>query len=198
MPTPLHEQRLDAVVTALLASGAETVLDLGCGRGELIEQLLPHKQFRKIVGVDLSSASLSAAESLLGTRPEAEGGRLVFLQGSYTDINEQLYGFDAALLVETIEHLAPHQLSRVEQVVFKVYRPQVVLITTPNREYNVLYGLGKKDLRHRGHQFEWERARFQRWADGVARRSGYRVSFWDVGDLDPVLGGSSQMALFNR
>lgn len=198
MPTPLHEQRLDAVVTALLASGAETVLDLGCGRGELIAQLLPHKQFRKIVGVDLSAASLSAAESLLGMRPEAAGGRLAFLQGSYTDVDDGLYGFDAALLVETIEHLSPHQLSRVEQVVFNVYRPAVVLITTPNREYNVVYGLGKNVMRHRGHQFEWERARFQRWAKGVAQRSGYRVRFCDVGDVDPVLGGSSQMAFFNR
>lgn len=198
MPTPLHAQRLDAVVTALLASGAETVLDLGCGRGELIELLLPHRQFRKIVGVDLSAASLGAARSLLGMRPEAADGRLVFLQGSYTDVDEQLCGFDAVLLVETIEHLSPHQLSQVEQVVFNVYRPQVVLITTPNREYNIIYGLGKNDLRHLGHQFEWERARFQRWAGGVAQRNGYQVRFCDVGDVDPLLGGSSQMAVFNR
>jgi small RNA 2'-O-methyltransferase len=198
MPTPLHQERLDAVVTALLASGARTVLDLGCGRGELLEQLLACPQFKKIVGVDVSAASLQAAEELLRPHPAADRERLAFIQSSYTEVDERLFGFDAALLVETIEHIESHQLSQVEQVVFACYQPNTVILTTPNREYNVLYGLAKGAVRHRGHRFEWERARFQRWACGVAERNGYRVKFFDVGDLDPVLGGSTQMAVFSR
>jgi hypothetical protein len=89
-------------------------------------------------------------------------------------------------------------LSAVEQAVFAGYRPKTVLVTTPNREYNVLHGMPEGAMRHRDHRFEWSRGKFRTWSEGVARRNGYRVVFEDIGAVDPLLGGSTQMATFSR
>lgn len=195
----LHEQRLETVIRTLLETGAASVLDLGCGPGELLSRLAAEGQFKKIVGIDTSQEALTAARQLLDLKANGSSEpRLLLYQASFTSFVEDLTGFDAAVMVETIEHVEPNRLSAVEQAVFAGYRPKTVLVTTPNCEYNVLHGLPKGALRHRGHCFEWTRTKFSKWARGVARRNGYRVSFEAIGPADPVLGSSTQMAKFAR
>lgn len=60
-PISLNEQRLGAVVASLRASGAKRVLDLGCGEGKLIRELLRDKQFDEVVGLDVSIRTLEVA-----------------------------------------------------------------------------------------------------------------------------------------
>jgi small RNA 2'-O-methyltransferase len=194
--SPLHEERLDAVVRALAAAGARTVVDLGCGSGSLLRRLAAEPAFTRIVGVDTSMEALRVAEAALGDA--IDGKRLALRHGSFTDPDEDLRGFDAAALVETIEHVEPSRLSRLERAVFARMQPGVAVVTTPNREYNVRYGLAEGELRHVDHRFEWPRARFRSWADGVGERNGYRVSFADIGPADPLLGSPTQMAVFVR
>jgi hypothetical protein len=112
--------------------------------------------------------------------------------------DDQLAGFDAILLVEVIEHLEPDRIESLEGSVFAAARPGHVIVTTPNREYNSLYGMAVEQFRHRDHRFEWTRAEFGAWAEGVASRHGYRVSFRTIGDVDPELGPPTQLALFSR
>jgi 3' terminal RNA ribose 2'-O-methyltransferase Hen1 len=194
--TPLHEERLDAVVKHLLDSGATTVLDLGCGSGALLRRLIAEEQFTRIIGVDTSAKALLQAERLLARVCDMDGGRLSLQHRSFTAADARLEGFDAAAMVETIEHVAPAHLSRVERAVFAKLRPAVVVMTTPNREYNVLYGMAEGDFRHPDHQFEWDRPRFQSWATGVGERNGYRVAFEDVGPAHAWLGSPTQMGVF--
>jgi small RNA 2'-O-methyltransferase len=199
MATSLHEERLERVLQALLASDSRSVLDLGCGSGELLVRLAAEVQFQKIVGMDVSQEALAAARNLLATRPHcSDTARLRLCHASFTTFVEELAGFDSAVLLETIEHVKPNRLSAVEQAVFSGYRPRSVIITTPNREYNVLHGLPEGAFRHREHYFEWTRSKFQGWAEGAASRNGYRVVFDDIGAVDPKLGGSTQMATFSR
>lgn len=198
MATSLHAERLDTVVQALLACGAESVLDLGCGPGDLLVLLAREQQFKRIVGMDTSLEALSTARHRLILEPGADAGGPGLCQASFTTFVEEFVGFDAAVLVETIEHVAPHRLSAVEQAVFAGYRPKTVLVTTPNREYNVLHGMPEGAMRHRDHRFEWSRSKFRTWSAGVARRNGYRVVFADIGAVDPLLGGSTQLATFSR
>jgi len=54
-----------AVLAALRFSGAKTVLDLGCGEGKLIRELLKDRQFEEIVGMDVSIRSLEMAKDRL-------------------------------------------------------------------------------------------------------------------------------------
>ena len=141
-PLSLNEQRLGAVLAALRASGARRVLDLGCGEGKLLRELLKDRQFEEIVGMDVSIRSLEIAArpaaSWTGCR-ERRPHRIKLIHGSLIYRDERLEGFDAAAVVEVVEHLDPPRLAAFERVLFEFARPGTVVLTTPNREYNVTW-----------------------------------------------------------
>ncbi len=84
-----------------------------------------------------------------------------------------------------------------ERVVFEFARPRTVLLTTPNAEYNPLFGgLPTGEFRHGDHRFEWTREEFRAWAADVGGRHGYGVRFLPVGAEDPAAGPPTQMGIF--
>ena len=196
MVSTLHDERLDTVVRELLGSGATSVLDLGCGPGELLLRLRGHAQFVRLLGIDIDERALADARFALGLDWLRPDPRLAVRLGSFAQVDRDLTGFDAAVMLETIEHIDPGHLPRVERAVFATMHPGVVLVTTPNQEYNLLHGMAAGRKRHPGHHFEWTRAQFQHWAGGVAQRHSYTVSFTDLGPPDSARGSSSQMARF--
>jgi 3' terminal RNA ribose 2'-O-methyltransferase Hen1 len=200
-PLRLHEQRLDRVAEVLKASGARRVVDMGCGSGKLLKRLLAEKQFTDILGVDVGSLDLEiAARRLrLDTMSERQRARIRIVQGALTYRDARVEGFDAAALVEVIEHIQPDRLVSVERVVFELARPGLVVVTTPNREYNAKFeGMAPGQMRHPDHRFEWTRAEFGAWVDGVAARFGYTARIEPLGEADALLGAPSQMAIFER
>jgi len=196
--SPLHEERLDAVVAQLVAGRARSVVDLGCGSGSLLARLLPDARFTRLVGIDNSATALASAEQRLAHLPGAAGGRLSLEHATLTSMDPPAERFDAATLVEAIEHIDPTRLSAVERLVFERMRPTAVVLTTPNRDYNPLYGIADGEHRHPDHRFEWSAARFRRWAGGVAERHHYGVAFVNVGPAHAWLGSPTQMAVFRR
>ncbi|HTZ08158.1 MAG TPA: hypothetical protein VMB72_03740, partial [Acidimicrobiales bacterium] len=121
------------------------------------------------------------------------------LQGSLTYRDRRLAGYDAAAVVEVVEHVDPSRLGAFERAVFAHARPGAVVVTTPNAEYNVCFpSLPPGQLRHRDHRFEWTRAEFGRWCAGVAERHGYAVTLSGIGAEDPEVGTPTQMAVFRR
>jgi small RNA 2'-O-methyltransferase len=194
--TWLHEQRLEAAREAVLAGGARSVLDLGCGDGDLLVRLAGEKQVERIVGVDLCRASLGRLRARLARQEDENRARVDLVHGSMTEPETSLAGFDCALLIETIEHIAPERLSALERAVFAGMRPAAAVITTPNAEFNPLLGVPSHRFRHPGHRFEWDRAKFRRWVGGVAARNGYVAACHDIAGCHPALGGASQMAVF--
>jgi 3' terminal RNA ribose 2'-O-methyltransferase Hen1 len=197
----LNEQRQNAVVAALLASGANRVLDLGCSHGNLLRRLLAEKQFSEIVGLDVSHRALEiTAERLhLDRLPEKQRRRITLIQGSLIYRDKRLTGYDAAAVVEVIEHLDEPRLAAFEHALFEFARPDTILITTPNIEYNVKFEtLPACKLRHKDHRFEWTRAQFQDWANTVAQRFEYACTFSSIGPDDSLVGSPTQMALFTR
>ncbi len=110
-----------------------------------------------------------------------------------------LTGYNAATVVEVIEHLDPPRLAAFERVLFEFARPAVVVITTPNVEYNVKFeNLPAGKLRHKDHRFEWTREQFQGWANRVAEHFSYSVRFLPVGPEDADVGAPTQMGVFTR
>lgn len=106
---------------------------------------------------------------------------------------------DVACLIEVIEHMEADRLPALEAALFGASRPGAVIVTTPNAAYNVRFpNLTPGAFRHGDHRFEWDRPTFEAWAHGVCVRRGYTVSFHPIGDVDPELGGPTQMAVFTR
>jgi 3' terminal RNA ribose 2'-O-methyltransferase Hen1 len=200
-PLSLNDQRLGSVMAALRASGAKRVLDLGCGEAKLIRELLKEKQFEEIVGLDVSIRSLEVAQRRLKLEklPTKQAERVKLIHGSLMYRDKRLEGFDAAAVVEVVEHLDPPRLSAFERVLFEFAEPRTVVLTTPNREFNVKWEtLGAGRFRHPDHRFEWTRQEFRDWATGITTRFAYTVRFVSVGPEDEKLGPPTQMGVFTR
>jgi len=198
-PLNLNDQRIGAVVAALRQAGARRVIDVGCGEGRLVQELLRDRAFEKIAGMDVSWRALEMARDRLDLDrlPPAVHERVELFQGALTYRDRRLAGYDAACVVEVIEHLDPARLPPFERSVFEFARPGTVVVTTPNAEYNVRFAnLAAGKFRHRDHRFEWTRAELQAWAQAVAARFRYTVRFLPVGPDDAEVGSPTQMALF--
>ncbi|MDN3355067.1 3' terminal RNA ribose 2'-O-methyltransferase Hen1 [Actinomadura sp. DC4] len=198
-PVPLAERRVEAVLDALRAEQAATVIDLGCGSGRLLSRLLQEPHVRSVAGTDVSARAMAAARRRLDPLrlPLAVRDRIDLFGAALTYADERFRGYDAAVLMEVIEHVDVPRLPAVEHVVFGDAVPRVVIVTTPNAEYNVRYE-GLTGHRHPDHRFEWTREEFGAWTARVADAYGYRVRHVPVGDDDPEVGAPTQMGVFTR
>lgn len=200
-PTPLLQHRRVAMVEELKRAGASRVVDLGCGEGTLLRDLLKDASFQEILGVDVSHKALELAERRLhlDRLPDTQRARLTLLQSSLTYRDERFAGFDAVVLMEVIEHIDLPRLPSMERTVFAQARPKTVIVTTPNAEHNVRYEfLAAGTMRHRDHRFEWTRAELADWANRIGVHHGYTVRFEPIGGDDPQVGPPTQMAVFTR
>ena len=200
-PIRLHDQRLASVADALRDAGATVVADLGCGEGKLLARLVRERWAERLFGVDASARDLeSAARRLKLHEPGGpREGRVTLLHGALTYRDARWADADAAALVEVVEHLDPDRLPALRWVVFGGAKPRVVVLTTPNRDYNALFpNLSAVAFRHPDHRFEWSRAEFREWVGQVEREFGYAAVLSGVGPAHSELGAPTQMAVFTR
>lgn len=197
----LNEQRLQKVCEVLKEESATRVVDLGCGEGKLIEKLLGERHFEKILGMDVSYRTLERASQRLhiDKLSPRDANRIELIQGSLMYRDRRLSGYQAATVIEVIEHLEPSRLAAFERVLFEFAQPDLAVISTPNREYNVLFeNLPASKFRHRDHRFEWTRQEFRDWAKTIEERFGYKAEFRTVGPEDEQLGSPTQLGIFKR
>ncbi len=188
-----HTERTRGVLEVLRAQGVATVLELGCGQGDVLFEMLKLEGLEAVTGLEPDAAAL---ERLRARLPAGED-RVTLRAGSALD-PPPLPAAQAVVMVEVIEHLDPGHLSRLERTLFARLDPRLVVITTPNAELNPLLGVPAHRRRHPGHRFEWDRAQFGEWARGVAARAGRVVALSTLGGAHPDFGGASQMAVFTR
>jgi 2-polyprenyl-3-methyl-5-hydroxy-6-metoxy-1,4-benzoquinol methylase len=187
----MHEARLAEICALVGTLGAQTVIDLGCGEGDLLVPLAG-MGLARLVGLEIDAARLAAAGRRL------EGLAVELVQGSMLGVDARLGVFDCAVMLETIEHVAPEQLSVLERAVFLKLAPAHVIVTTPNADMNPRLGVPPGRFRHPEHKFEWGREKFSRWADGVGKRCSYGVRVDGLGSWPGVHPGATQMAVFSR
>jgi len=195
----LNNMRIGSVLAALKNSGAKRVIDMGCGEGALLRELIKEGQFTNITGLDVSHMVLKRANEKL--RPDKAGestlNKLNLIQGSLTYKDSRFEGYDAACVIEVIEHLDIPRLTAFERVLFEFAKPPVVIITTPNRDYNTNYeNLKAGEFRHTDHRFEFSREEFRNWATNAAGKFGYKVDFSEIGIVDDNTGAPTQMGVF--
>lgn len=195
----LAEQRREAIVGELRDLGAHTVVDLGCGEGRLLRELVAEPTFTEIVGVDVAARPLRIAAAKVDRLAERQRLRVTLHQGSVTYADPRIAGFDAIVLSEVIEHVDPPRLPALAATVFGAAKPTHVLVTTPNAEYNVRWEtLPAGTTRHPDHRFEWTRAELTTWANDVCTTYGYQFRHLPVGPVDPEVGAPTQLAVFTR
>lgn len=195
----LNQQRLGTVMAVLKSVEARKVIDLGCGEGNLLALLLKDRSFNEIAGTDVSIRALERAHDRLklDSLNESKRERIALFQSSLTYRDKRFSGYDAATVIEVIEHLDSNRLNAFKRVVFEYARPATVILTTPNMEYNVKYeSLAAGTVRHQDHRFEWTRKEFQEWSENVASEFGYSVRFLPIGEEDAELGSPTQMGVF--
>ena len=199
--TPLNKLRLKAVKDAVLASGAASVIDLGCGECRLTSLLLNEPQIRKVTACDVSVRVLekAARRLYLDKMPAPRKNKLTLMQASLTYRDKRFEGYDCACVVEVIEHIDPMRLPAFERAIFEFAAPETVILTTPNREYNANYDhMQKNALRHGDHRFEWTRAEFRAWTEHICETFGYACEISGIGDTDENLGTPTQMGVFTK
>lgn len=187
--TAVWRQRRSYACQSLEDAGAKTILDIGCGEGSLLQILLNDTRYSHIAGIDID------AESLLLARDSCQPSRddffhlrelpitLELYRGSFSEVDDRLKGYEAITCLEVIEHLNPDMLAKIPEILFGIYQPRLVIISTPNAEFNVhfddlKYGTSKSTFRHWDHKFEWTRAEFETWYGFLYK--GLRMSLLDT------------------
>ncbi|MCM1507801.1 MAG: 3' terminal RNA ribose 2'-O-methyltransferase Hen1 [Ruminococcus flavefaciens] len=197
----LNAQRMETVKNAVLASGAESVIDLGCGECRLTKLLLGQKQIKKITAVDVAVHELEKAKNRLhyDTMNEHQKNKLTLMQASLTYRDKRFSGYDCACVIEVIEHIEPLRLPAFERNVFEFASPKTVILTTPNKEYNANYEfIPEGQLRHGDHRFEWTREEFKNWSEYICGKFGYTAEISGIGENDGINGTPTQMAVFKK
>ncbi|XP_052789828.1 small RNA 2'-O-methyltransferase-like isoform X2 [Mya arenaria] len=202
----LYIQRYCYVKQELAKHNVKSVVDFGSAECKISRFLVQIPTVERIALVDLDKKLLE--QHMYSVRPLTTDylnrkdvtTDVDIYHGSVTDLDKCIVGFEAVSMVEIIEHLVSDVLSAAVTMVFGQLQPRVVVVTTPNSDFNVLFP-NFSGFRHWDHKFEWSQEEFKEWCDRVASRYGYSVDYGGVG-LPPEgsehLGMCSQAATFVR
>ncbi|ORZ00793.1 hypothetical protein BCR43DRAFT_485797 [Syncephalastrum racemosum] len=216
---PLWRQRRSFIFDTIVKYGVQSVLDYGCGEANVLAYLIPPSaddvpSITRLAGLDIDTEPLQ--EAMQRCRPWENDYRELrvhpltvdLYQGSVDQPDARLYGYDLMICSEVIEHLPAHILNRFLDVTLGNYAPPILIVTTPNAEYNIHfdnlnYGKPNAMYRHDDHKFEWTRAEFQAWCNQGADAYGYQTEFSGIGLLegkpyDHATGHCTQTCVFIR
>ncbi|PAA47980.1 hypothetical protein BOX15_Mlig023804g2, partial [Macrostomum lignano] len=199
----------NATTNTTMSSSGIKVVDFGAAECKMFRRWIKPLDFvTQYIAVDVAASHAALAESARhNLKPELSDylakrrlplhARLMC--GSVCEPDPRLVGAHAALLVELIEHLHPRDLDRLPEQVFGCLKPRIVIVTTPNADFNVCFGPSFAGFRHWDHKFEWSRAEFEAWAKPLASQYSYSVEFIGIGSppagMESV-GHCTQAAVF--
>ncbi|HWO95040.1 MAG TPA: 3' terminal RNA ribose 2'-O-methyltransferase Hen1 [Bacillus sp. (in: firmicutes)] len=195
----LNEQRYQAIIDKVESLPLnQKVVDFGSGEGKLSVRLGMVPNVQEILAVEPSESSqLRALE-----RFEKAAGKDQFvcptpIWGSLFYYDERLRGKDIIILCEVIEHIDEFRLPNIMKTIFGEYRPNALIVTTPNHEYNAVYDMDE-NMRHADHRFEWTRGEFKDWCETWIAKFPYSMQLQGIGQEHEEYGFPTQMCTFVR
>lgn len=196
----LNELRYQAIMDVIRKlPRRQKIVDFGSGEGKLSARMARIKGIEEIWAVEPSAyAQVRAVERFAKLERHADAIRPTPMMGSLFYYDEQLRGKDVMILCEVIEHVDEHRLNRVMDTIVTEYQPGVLIVTTPNREYNEVYRMDQQELRHGDHRFEWSRSEFRERCEQWIEEAPYSLALEGIGEEVEGFGQPTQMAVFTR
>lgn len=194
----LNDLRYEAIVNYVKTlSNKETIVDLGAGEGKLSVQLGFIQGVKEILSVEPSNKYRVRAVDRFQQVNNEEFVEPKSVSGSLFYFDSRLQNKDIIILCEVIEHINESRLPKIFETILKDYRPKVLIVTTPNQEYNAVYDMDEA-MRHHDHRFEWTREQFRQNVEIWVKDNPYQVTFQGIGEEKPVYGYPTQMAIIRR
>lgn len=192
----LRYKKIVEVVSSL--STKKSIVDFGSGEGKLAIRLGFIKGVQEILAVEPSETESLKAMKRFEKVEEKEG----FVEptpmwGSLFYYDERLQDKNVIILCEVIEHIDEERLPKVMDLLLDDYSPDVLIITTPNQEYNAVYEM-QDAKRHSDHRFEWTRDEFEQWCADRNQSGKYKLVFEGIGEAHEACGFPTQMCTFVR
>jgi hypothetical protein len=101
---------------------------------------------------------------------------------------------DALVMIEVVEHIPLQDIPKLNNVLFKILQPKLVIITTPN----AVFRLTQEELDRFDHKFEWDEKECKAWAEAVAKKYNYRMTHQLVKRKVKEVKRGSQMCIFEK
>lgn len=196
----LNELRYRAIVEQVsLLPQRKQVIDFGAGEGKLSVRLGQIEGVEQVWAVEPSMQSqLRAIDRFAKLEGRTDDVIPVITIGSLFYRDERWVDQDVIILCEVIEHINEVRLPQVIHTLFTDYRPQTLIMTTPNREYNEVYQMDADEIRHTDHRFEWTRAELEQYCTQWIQNRPYTFTISGIGDKHEQHGQPTQMVVFRR
>ena len=227
----LYIQRYDYIADILNKYKCSTYLDIGCNNCKLIKYLKNSNEYLNlIIGIDIDDVVLKNGNEYLSPswfdylKPRVQPLDVYLIKADISEPSDFLVeqigyestGLECVSMVEVIEHMYPEVLEKAINTVFVKLKPQIVVMTTPNSDFNVVFDdmdkenndpdrsqTEKPKFRHWDHKFEWTRYEFQSWCQSLLEKyAEYELVCYDGRGLGPEaytdIGFCSQIALFKK
>lgn len=202
---PLYVQRYQQVEKIITTSKVpvKKVVDIGSAELKFFRNLRSINGVQEVVLLDVDEDTLQNSKhrvqplmaDFLLRRQQPLTVKVVC--GDARVYDPLLSGAQVVTLIEVIEHMNVCDLPALVQCVFHHVRPHLVVVTTPNADFNKFFPNhipGK--FRHWDHKFEWTAEEFQNWCLGVVEEyPDYTLEFSGCG-VGPDGTFCSQIACF--
>ncbi|KLU53087.1 methyltransferase type 12 [Paenibacillus sp. VT-400] len=200
-PVRLNELRYRAITDVVAALPVKrSIVDMGAGEGKLSARLAYIPGVEAILAVEPSGQSrLRAMERF--AKLEGRSGVVAMPEpiiGSLFYFDEQMQNQDFMILCEVIEHIEEYRLNGIMDTIMNEYQPEVLLVTTPNKEYNEVYAMEQESFRHHDHRFEWTRAELVSRCEEWTQQGNYAYEIKGIGEHAEGYGQPTQLVIFER
>ena len=132
--TVIDQKFQQALKLAKIKKGM-TVLDYGCGRGEIVLQCALRDA--KSIGIDYSEDAIDLAQEAISLiAPEYQKNiRLLCINSKQLPFEDNT--FDLIFFLNVIEHMYPEEVSLVLKEFYRILKPsgKLVMRTSPNKHY---------------------------------------------------------------